>query len=43
MEKHITVAMAQLAPVWLDKVATIEKTKEAMVDAANQKADLIVF
>lgn len=43
MEKHITVAMAQLAPVWLDKVATIEKAKEAMVDAANQKADLIVF
>ena len=43
MEKHITVAMAQLAPVWLDKFATIEKAKEAMVDAANQKADLIVF
>lgn len=43
MNKSITVAMAQLAPVWLNKQATLEKTKEAMLYAARQKADLIVF
>lgn len=43
MDAHITVAMAQLAPVWLDKVATLTKAKEALVEAARKKADLIVF
>ena len=35
--------MAQLAPVWLDKYATLEKVKDAMMDAAKQQADLIIF
>lgn len=35
--------MAQLAPVWLDKYATLEKVKDAMMDAARQQADLIIF
>lgn len=43
MSHHIKVAMAQLAPVWLNKTATLAKAKEAMLEAANQKADLIVF
>ena len=43
MNYEITVAMAQLAPVWLQKQATLEKAKQALVDAAAQKADLIVF
>lgn len=43
MNQSITVAMAQLAPVWLDKKATLEKAKEAMMDAAQEQADLIVF
>ncbi len=43
MSQNITVAMAQLAPVWLNKSATLDKAKQAMTEAASQKADLIVF
>ncbi|MGB1448544.1 MAG: carbon-nitrogen hydrolase family protein [Flavobacteriaceae bacterium] len=43
MSQSITVAMAQLAPVWLNKTATLTKLKEAMLDASHQKADLIIF
>ncbi len=35
--------MAQIAPVWLDKHKTIAKIKDAIVDASNQKAELVVF
>jgi nitrilase len=35
--------MAQLAPVWLDKAATISKIEKAIVEAAQQKANLVVF
>jgi len=41
MSQSITVAMAQLAPVWLNKIATLEKVKDAMMEAAQQKAHLI--
>lgn len=43
MDQNITVAMAQLAPVWLNKAGTVEKVKEAMLEAAIKNADLIVF
>ena len=43
MSEIINVAMAQIAPVWLNKKATLNKTKEAMLDAAKQNADLIIF
>ena len=43
MDQNITVAMAQLAPVWLNKAGTIEKVKEALLEAAKKNADLIVF
>lgn len=43
MDQNITVAMAQLAPVWLNKSGTVEKAKEAMLEAAKKNADLIVF
>ena len=43
MDQNITVAMAQLAPVWLNKAGTVEKVKEAMLEAAKKNADLIVF
>ena len=43
MNGNIKVGMAQLAPVWLNKTGCIEKVKTAMTEAANEKADLLVF
>ncbi|RDY59445.1 carbon-nitrogen hydrolase family protein [Flagellimonas nanhaiensis] len=43
MENMLKVAMAQIAPVWLDKVATLEKIKETIREAASEKAELLVF
>ena len=35
--------MAQLAPVWLDRTATLEKVKDAMQEAAQAQTDLLVL
>lgn len=43
MENELKVALAQIAPVWLDKAATLEKIEIAIEEAASQKAELIVF
>jgi nitrilase len=43
MPDHLTVALAQLAPVWLDRRRTAEKIIGAMREAAARKARLIVF
>ncbi len=44
MANHLLkVALAQIAPVWLDKNATLEKVKAAIIEAAENKAELIVF
>lgn len=44
-EQHNTlrVAMAQIAPIWLDRVATTEKIVAAIENAAGQDAQLVVF
>ncbi|MDJ0938261.1 MAG: carbon-nitrogen hydrolase family protein [Woeseiaceae bacterium] len=39
----ISVALAQIAPVWLDRVATTEKIVDRIIEAANGGADLVVF
>ena len=39
----LKVALGQIAPVWLDREATLEKVKASMRDAAVNKAELIVF
>ncbi len=39
----LTVSLAQIAPVWLNKEKTIEKIKDAISEASNQKSDLVVF
>ncbi len=39
----LKIAMAQIAPVWLNKSATIDKIKQAISAAAAQKAELVVF
>ena len=43
MENLLKVAMAQIAPVWLDKQATLEKIETTIVEAASEKAELLVF
>jgi nitrilase len=39
----LTVALAQISPVWLDKQATLQKIKNSIVEAATKKAELVVF
>ncbi len=39
----LKVGLAQIAPVWLDKVKTIEKIKSSIIDAAAKKCELLVF
>jgi nitrilase len=42
-ENILRVAMAQIAPVWLDREGTIAKIVDAVNDAAAQGAGLVVF
>lgn len=35
--------MAQIAPVWLDKIQTLEKIKSFLIEAGKNKCELIVF
>jgi len=39
----LKVALAQIAPVWLNKEKTLEKIEQQIEDAAQQKAELIIF
>ena len=43
MDNILKVALAQIAPVWLDKAATLEKIEAYILEAANERAELIVF
>ncbi len=43
MNDTLNIAIAQIAPVWLNKIATIKKVEEAIQEAAQQKADLVCF
>lgn len=43
MENSLTVALAQIAPVWLDKSKTLEKVKSAILEATEKKCELIIF
>ena len=43
MNSTLKIAMAQIAPVWLDKKATLQKIENSIIDAANQDCELIVF
>jgi nitrilase len=43
-ESHLLqVGLAQISPVWLNKLKTLEKIKNAIVEAAHQKCELVVF
>lgn len=39
----LSVGLAQISPVWLNKEATIEKIKSYISDAATQDCELVVF
>lgn len=43
MHSTLKIAMAQIAPVWLDKSATLKKIENSIIDAAKQKCELVVF
>ena len=42
-ENLLKIAMAQIAPVWLNKTKTINKIKSLIVEAGEQHCELIVF
>jgi len=39
----LTIGMAQIAPVWLNKTATLDKVMASISDAAAQDCELVVF
>ncbi len=43
MSTTLKIAMAQIAPVWLDKCATLQKIENSIKDAAKENCELIVF
>lgn len=43
MDDNLNVAIAQIAPKWLNKNATIKKVEEAIEEATRQNADLVCF
>lgn len=40
---QLNVALAQIAPVWLNKKATLQKIEEQIKEAGKNESDLIVF
>lgn len=40
---QLTIGLAQLAPVWLDRKATVEKVVRMINQAGEQKVDLLAF
>lgn len=43
MQNLLKVAMAQIAPVWLNKEGTLKKIENSIIEAAGEEAELIVF
>ncbi|MEO9482097.1 MAG: carbon-nitrogen hydrolase family protein [Ekhidna sp.] len=43
MESNLKIALAQIAPIWLNREKTLEKVIKWMSDAAEQGAQLVVF
>ena len=43
MNTTLKIAMAQIAPVWLDKKATLNKIENAIKEAAEGQCELVVF
>lgn len=43
MKNHLKLALAQISPVWLDKMGTIAKIEDVIHNAAKEKAELLIF
>ncbi len=43
MENCLKVALAQISPVWLNKAATLQKIKNTIIEAAEERAELVIF
>jgi len=43
MAATLTIAMAQMTPVWLNKLETIKKIKSKIIEAGKKQCELIVF
>lgn len=43
IDSHLKVALAQIAPVWLNKQATLQKIVQQIEEAASQQSELIIF
>ncbi|WP_299529581.1 carbon-nitrogen hydrolase family protein [Ulvibacterium sp.] len=43
MDNLLKVAMAQIAPVWLDKEATLHKVEQTILNAVKEQVELLVF
>ena len=43
MENLLNVALAQIAPVWLNKKATLDKIESTISDAATNGSEFVVF
>jgi nitrilase len=42
-KQTLKVALAQIAPVWLDKAATLQKIEATIQEAVKERSELIVF
>ena len=43
MKSSVTIGMAQIAPVWLNREATIFSVVAFVADAADRQCDIVVF
>jgi len=43
MENELKVALAQIAPVWLDKKGTIAKIEATILEAVKNESELVIF
>ena len=43
MKDHLKVALAQIAPVWINREKTLEKVMDYVSMAADEKAELVTF
>ena len=43
LENKLNIAIAQISPVWLNKLATLSKVKDSIYEAAGKGCKLIVF
>jgi nitrilase len=43
MNHILKVALAQISPVWLNKVETLKKVEHSIIEASKEQAELIVF